>query len=216
MLRQWVTEKLTRQRLREFLAQHCTDEPVLDVGASSNTLLDMFPNAIRGDIRLVPANELVFDAHALPFTDASFPVVLCTEVLEHCTAPHTVLDEFYRVLKPGGRLILTTRFVFPLHDAPGDYFRYTKYGLRHLCRHFTDVVVTEEALTMETMGVLYQRLMFQISWKVPGTRVLMGLVGKGLIASQGLLRREYGDINHTNQEKAILASGYYVSAIKPL
>jgi len=38
-----------------------------------------------------------------------------------------------RILKPGGRLFLYAPLVFPEHQAPHDFFRYTSYGLRHLC-----------------------------------------------------------------------------------
>jgi len=40
----------------------------------------------------------------LPFSNASFDVVNCRLVIEHVDFPNAVLKEFYRVLKPGGRL----------------------------------------------------------------------------------------------------------------
>lgn len=216
MLRQWLLVKLTRQRLRAFLEIHQTEQRVLDVGASANTLTHLFPQVLRGDIRLVPENELVYDAHQLPFADAQFPIILCTEVLEHCVEPHTVINEFWRVLAPGGKLILTTRFIFPIHDAPGDYFRFTQYGLQYLCRRYERVTVQPEALTVETLGILFHRMLLQAKWKVPGAKILLGLTAKLLIASQRLIKQEYGDISHTTSVSPIMASGYYVVAYKPL
>ena len=72
--------------------------------------------------------EIVGDAQEMPFADATYSTILCTEVLEHIPDPQKAVDEMYRVLKPGGTLILTTRFLFPVHDAPGDYWRFTPYG----------------------------------------------------------------------------------------
>jgi SAM-dependent methyltransferase len=72
-------------------------------------------------------------AHALPFGDNEFDIVLCTEMLEHVPDPQAVLSEIQRVLRPGGRLIMTTPFLVPLHEEPYDFFRYTSHGLRHLC-----------------------------------------------------------------------------------
>src|SRR5262249_32402332 len=70
----------------------------------------------------------------LPFADATFERVLCVEVLEHLHDPALAVAEMRRVLAPGGLLLLTTRFAYPLHDEPHDYFRYTVHGLRHLFR----------------------------------------------------------------------------------
>ena len=63
---------------------------------------------------------------------ASFDYVLCTQVLEHLKEPSKVFKEFERILKPGGRLFLTTNFIYQIHMEPNDYFRFTKHGLEYL------------------------------------------------------------------------------------
>ena len=105
--------------------------------------------------------RVIGDAQALGIADASFPVILCTEVLEHLPEPQRAIDEMYRVLAPGGTLLLTTRFLFPIHDAPHDYFRFTKYGLRHLLRRFEILELREETDAVGTIAVLLQRLGMQ-------------------------------------------------------
>ncbi|MCP3917046.1 MAG: class I SAM-dependent methyltransferase [bacterium] len=77
------------------------------------------------DVVDCPAHELAFDA-------ASFDAVVCFQVLEHVPEPWRVLEECCRVLRPGGVLLLTAPFVFPYHPSPGDFYRYTLEGLRHL------------------------------------------------------------------------------------
>jgi len=211
-----ITEKITRKRLDIFLQKHATDEKVLEIGAKNRPYKKYFPNAWATDITKGPDINQIVDAHQLPFAASSFKTVLCTEVLEHCCDPAKVISEIHRVLKPKGKLILTTRFIFPLHDTPYDYFRFTKYGLKYLCKDFGDVEIIEEAGTMETMGVLWQRIAFQskILFKIPIINIFLHLLAKLTGIFSFLISEEYGDIKKSQKENNILASGYYVIAIK--
>lgn len=124
--------KLTRPRIRAFLEKYKTTELVLDVGSGGADQHVLFPNRTTIDVDPARNPEIVGDAQEMPFADATYNTILCTEVLEHIPDPQKAVDEMYRVLKPGGTLILTTRFLFPVHDAPGDYWRFTPYGLQAL------------------------------------------------------------------------------------
>lgn len=64
---------------------------------------------------------IVCDITSIPEPDSSFDVVLCSEVLEHLPEPEKAVDEFTRLLKPGGRLILTAPFASLVHFAPYHY-----------------------------------------------------------------------------------------------
>lgn len=72
------------------------------------------------------------DGQQLPVASASVDTVLSLEVLEHLPAPQRCVAEMARVLKPGGRLLLTVPFLQPLHQLPHDFRRYTPRGLREL------------------------------------------------------------------------------------
>lgn len=65
--------------------------------------------------------DLVSDICNIPAVDESFDSILCSEVLEHIPEPTHVLDEFARLLKPGGKLILTAPFASIVHMAPYYY-----------------------------------------------------------------------------------------------
>ena len=69
----------------------------------------------------------------LPFADQSFDSVLLTDVLEHVAQSSSLVREIARVLRPGGKLILSVPFYYLVHERPYDYYRYTEFGLRHLC-----------------------------------------------------------------------------------
>jgi SAM-dependent methyltransferase len=65
--------------------------------------------------------DLVCDIISIPEPDNSFDIILCSEVLEHIPDPTKALDEFSRLLKPNGKLVLTAPFASLVHFAPYHY-----------------------------------------------------------------------------------------------
>lgn len=76
--------------------------------------------------------DAVSDLSALPFPNASFDACINIVTLEHLKEPLAALREMGRVLKPGGKLLLIAPHEWEVHQAPHDYFRYTRHGLEHL------------------------------------------------------------------------------------
>ena len=215
-----LTRKITRPRLRAFLKRYAHTGRVLDVGCGAASYRDLFPQTTTLDItaREGVKVDIIADAHDLSqISDASFDAVLCTEVLEHLHTPTRAIAEFRRILKPGGLLLLSTRFIFPLHDVPGDYYRYTKYGLKHLLKDYEILELLEEASTVETLAVLEQRIGFQAQtlWLRP-FKLFWFLLAAMTKLFSGILTREYGDIRQQVPEENIMTSGYYVAARKSL
>lgn len=68
----------------------------------------------------------------LPFRSDSFDAVLSSDVIEHLADGLEAVGEIHRVLRPGGVLLLNTPFLYPIHEAPHDYVRYTRFGLASL------------------------------------------------------------------------------------
>lgn len=76
--------------------------------------------------------DLVSDITSIPAPDGSFDAVLCSEVLEHVPEPTHALDEFARLLRPGGVLILTAPFGSLVHMAPYHYCSgFSRYWYEH-------------------------------------------------------------------------------------
>lgn len=203
--------KITRRNLESFIVRYATDTRVLDIGAGGSSYHRHFPNRVTIDIDPARKPDVVGDAHKLPFADGEFKTVLCTEVLEHLKDPRLAISEMRRVLAPGGTLILTTRFVYPLHDTPHDYFRYTKYGLTELFTDWEIVELIPEVGTFSTIGVLLQRIGFQT--KLRGgkfTKVFVYALAWFFDHMNWLVKEEFGDIKRTDMETDILASGYYL------
>lgn len=211
-----LTEKIPRRGIDAFIKKHATQEKTLDIGSGHGPYGQYFPNRISIDREPGPGVDIVADAHNLSlFQDGTFDCVLATEVLEHLHSPHQAIAEMHRVLKKGGTVVLTTRFIFPLHNIPGDYFRFTRYGLAHLFSHFSKVTIQEEATTIQTVAVLFERLGFQTD--TLHSRILSGawlLLAKVAYRCSFLITGEYGEVERKNKTSHLLTSGYYVMAIK--
>lgn len=65
--------------------------------------------------------DILCDITNIPESESSFDIILCSEVFEHLPEPLKALDEFARLLKPGGMLILTAPFASLVHFAPYHY-----------------------------------------------------------------------------------------------
>jgi SAM-dependent methyltransferase len=126
---------------REWIRAHAHGR-VLDIGSADGYVgawlegceyfaLD-YPTTARN---LYGTRPHVFaDGAALPFADETFDTVLLLEVLEHVADARSVLANIARVLKPGGVLLLSVPFLYPLHDAPYDHRRFTAPGLEAAIR----------------------------------------------------------------------------------
>ncbi|MGH8474709.1 MAG: class I SAM-dependent methyltransferase [Methylococcales bacterium] len=76
--------------------------------------------------------DIVSDITAIPEPDASFDAILCSEVFEHLPDALKALDEFIRLLKPGGKLIITAPFASLVHFAPYHYVSgFSRYWYEH-------------------------------------------------------------------------------------
>lgn len=83
--------------------------------------------------------------------------IIAFEVLEHTHDPKAAAENLFVSLKPEGRLSLTTPFIFPIHEAPYDYFRFTRYGLEKLFSKFNEVQIKERNSWAQTILVLLGR-----------------------------------------------------------
>jgi ubiquinone/menaquinone biosynthesis C-methylase UbiE len=77
--------------------------------------------------------DIIWNGKKIGLSDNSVDCAMATEVLEHVPRIENVLKEICRVLRPGGRFFFTVPYLWPLHDAPYDEYRYTPFSLkRHL------------------------------------------------------------------------------------
>lgn len=126
---------------------------VLDVGSATAPYRTKIPHTsyTTFDVDAVSGADMIGDLHHLPCDAESVDTVIATEVLEHLYHPHQAVSEIYRVLRPGGVCILSTRFIYKYHGVPKDYFRFTKDGLQYLFKDFTTVEVHHHGNRFQTL-----------------------------------------------------------------
>jgi len=84
------------------------------------------------DKRAKWAHNFICNLENIPKNKGSYDVIINTQVLEHVPNPLSVLKEFNRILKPGGKLFLTAPQGWGIHGEPYHFFNFTKYGLKFL------------------------------------------------------------------------------------
>jgi SAM-dependent methyltransferase len=82
-----------------------------------------------------------FDLTALPFDEGQFDFCVSDQVLEHLTDPFAAVAESFRVVKPGGYVVITTCFMNELHLDPVDFWRFTPAALELLCKPYGAEIV---------------------------------------------------------------------------
>ena len=135
---------LGRRAVGAFVDRAAAETPpgalVLDCGAGEGWYRDRFEGRRYFAVDLALGNprwdygdlDVLADLHRLPFRDRCADAVISTQTLEHLREPRAFFAEAARVLRPGGRLYLTAPQGFREHQAPHDYWRFTRYSLRML------------------------------------------------------------------------------------
>lgn len=165
--------------------------------------------------------DFVSEANAIPVPDASFDVIICTEVLEHVPEPIAVVREFGRIVAPGGRLILTAPLGSGIHQEPYHFYGgYTPFWYQRFLSEagFETVVVTsndgtfrhtaQETIRFVRMSVPFR---FGAPWYVslawlPAWLLLAPILAFGVPAAAKFL-------NRFDKENRFTV-GYHVTAVR--
>ncbi len=82
------------------------------------------------NIDITTSPDYACSVYKIPFTDNAFDTAVFCEILEHLDKPEAALLEIFRIMKPGGKLIMTVPFLFAVHADPEDYQRWTALKLK--------------------------------------------------------------------------------------
>ena len=154
---------------------------VLDVGSGPKPYEPLFAPWAEAYVGVdLAGSDLVGTVEDLPVADASYDVVLCNQVLEHCADPARAVRELRRVTAPGGRVLASTHGVQVYHPAPDDLWRWTHAGLERLFREnadWSEVTVRPASGTAACVGMLVS-----IYIDLAARRARVGAAGRAVVA----------------------------------
>lgn len=144
---------------------------------SAVTTVD-WPHSLHGTDHV----DLVCDLNqVLPLPANACDTVILSEVMEHLAQPDVVWAEMHRILRPGGCALISVPFLYPIHEAPHDYFRYTRFSLLHFAsaHQFTVRVLEPFGGWAETMTDLLAKGLTRIPLAGVALSRLVQAIGQG-------------------------------------
>jgi SAM-dependent methyltransferase len=215
----WLIKKAVNDKIRNRLAD--LSGSVVDLGCGKRPFeADILRHASKyigldwGNTLHGSHADIISDLNKpLPIRDECVDHVVTFEVMEHLAEPTVMLAEAFRILRKGGKLTLSVPFQWWVHEAPWDYYRFTRHGLEYLLKRagFVDVVVTP---TTGFWAMWILKLNYQTTRLIRGPRPVASMVRAALIPFWW-----------TNQQLALLmdnwwaeereTAGYFATAAKP-
>jgi SAM-dependent methyltransferase len=213
----WLVSKISRDRMDTLAKAYGTDEKTLEIGSfGSPSYAKYFTNRIGIDIRPGPGVDMIADVYNLPFQDNEFDLVLCLGILEHLEDPKKAIVQMKRVLKPNGRILVSVPFMFPIHDAPHDYWRFTKFGLQKLFSDGWQIEkIVAETNTQEFFAVLLQRLGYQSRLRFNKlSKFLLFMSARIIEKIPNMVVQMYGGIQKKISEPEAFTNAFFLVARK--
>lgn len=139
-----------RQKIKDLVYIICDilslEAPIYEFGSLQVSgqegfadLRSMFPGKeyVGADMRPGTGVDRILNLHEIDLPNESAGTVLCLDTLEHVEYPHKALTEIHRILKPNGIAVISSVMLYPIHDHPYDYWRFTPEGFKSLLKPFS-------------------------------------------------------------------------------
>jgi SAM-dependent methyltransferase len=166
----WLCRRALYQKLRAHAPQLIGS--VLDFGCGTGPYRHLLTGAIRyagleydsPENRLHKRADIFYDGENIPLEEASVDAILSTQTLEHVPNPEHIVAEWARILRPGGKVLLTVPFMWPEHEMPYDFQRYTTNGIKRLLENAGFEIIVQECLLADCRAPaqLFQAWLYDI------------------------------------------------------
>ena len=183
----------------------------LDLGSGIKSDSDLHTNAVYLEAVHFRTVDVVSTCPRLPFREGIFNVVISQAVFEHLPSPSNIAREILRVLKPGGKVLIDTAFMQPLHGDPNHYYNMTMEGLRLVLRDFEILEEGIQPYQMPSFGLRMQIEAVLPFIKVGSWKTRLEELLDHLRSSGDQLDRDLGPVGQST-----LAAGVFAVARRPV
>ncbi|UAY53120.1 class I SAM-dependent methyltransferase [Ferruginibacter albus] len=210
----YFTRKGLLKKITQY-SSHMTGD-VLDFGCGTKPYQSLFTKADsyvgvdfenEGHSHKNEQIEYYYDGKTLPFNKDTFDSIFSSEVFEHVFNLDEMMLELNRVLKPGGKILITCPFVWPEHEIPNDYARYTQFALKSKFeKNGFDIVVIDKSGNFFTAiwqmqqvylsDVFFPKLTFPILIKIAKFIAMPILTITGIVLSKIFPGKKYLYLNN--------------------
>lgn len=161
----FIRRKLSTKNLVRLCEETATHKKTLVVHSEDVDYQPYFPNSFSVTKRKDKPADMHVDLYYTELNEIdreSYEVIFCTGLLEHIPDPQRIVDDFNRILKPGGELIVSASAVFSFHEGPNNFYHFTPYGFQLLFKDWTKIKMLRGASQpFETIAILMQRILIQ-------------------------------------------------------
>ena len=214
-----LDKKMSRKRLNNFIKQDITefkkrkDPKILFVGSGGE--LNQYVKNFSSYLYSIDIDPSRKPDQIIDLTDPNFcqnylgekvNLVCIFEVLEHTKNPSLAIKNIYNLIDKDSVVLLSTPFIFNIHDAPNDFFRFTRYGLKEIFKEFSKVEIKEKNGWLESIFVLIMRIKKSRS-------ILNKILGNSFLLLYFFLYPLILIIQSIFKTNS-LTTGYYLKAIK--
>lgn len=172
--------KVSTRNLERLCRENATDKRTLVIHSEDVKYKKFFPNAFAVTKRRSKPADMHVDLYYRDLSSVqseSYEVILCTGLLEHLPDPQRLIEECHRILKPGGKLIISASAVFSFHEGPDNFFHFTPFSFKLMFADWSQIEMLRGASQpFETLAILLQRILMQCAIFPPVRPLLEGAI----------------------------------------
>ncbi len=145
---QFIMLNFTYNGIKEAMKHVSVSKSLIDIGSGRPTYRKEIEPLVKKYVTVDKFGnpDIIADAQKLPFTKNSFDIALMFQLLEYLENPQLGIKETMRILKKDGVLVLSSPFMYPIHDGKLDRNRFTKTQIKYFLENtgFKIVKVEEQ------------------------------------------------------------------------
>ncbi|WP_295450494.1 class I SAM-dependent methyltransferase [uncultured Thiodictyon sp.] len=180
--------------IQQFLSQSTDSVTVLDLGCGDGNSADLFQRITNKvtwhgvDIEDSPEARkrtrehesiLTYDGVNLPYSNNTFDLIYCNQVLEHVRSPDALIAEAFRTLKPNGLFVGAVSYLEPYHSY--SIFNFTPYGIVRVCSDagfaLEEIRPGPDASLLINRQLLNRSKILRLVWNKNYLHMMLDLIG---------------------------------------